>query len=366
MPRRRLWLAAVVLLLLAAGLLSLVEASSEPPRRPVSFPTHMREAEWKRHEARQTLPPPLAVTPRPGRPAIEPAPKRDPFVLALPVRPDEPVMVFEANALRHSRLGELFISCALAENPRTFSDFQKETGVDPLKDIDRVGFVGRAMVVSGYFDRARWERLVEEGRATVEAYGEAGRLYRQLDGSEVVGVWKNQLLVLGPDDAAARQAMDQLEGRSAPPESAVPEDLAYGEVYGVIPGATVQRLFSAQDQALGAKLAAAASRVELHVDAMQDVAAVVRVDGKDDQALGDLARTLGGALAAGRLSAKAGGDQPLTELLDAARVVNEQGRFSLELALPAATLERWFEDCAGRKEAGQRAGAPAPRPERAP
>jgi len=85
-------------------------------------------------------------------------------------------------------------------------------------------------------------------------------------------------------------------------------------------------------------------------------AAVVRVEGEDRAALGDLARTLGGALAAGRLQAKAGSDQPLVELLDAARVVDEGGRLSLELALPAATLERWFEGCAGR----QAPASPAP------
>jgi hypothetical protein len=145
-----------------------------------------------------------------------------------------------------------------------------------------------------------------------------------------------------------RQGLDQLEGRAPPPEASLREDQAYGEVYGVIPGAAVQRLFSAADRELGAKLAAA-GRVELHVDAMEDVAAVVRVEGEDRAALGDLARTLGGALAAGRLRAKAGSDQPLVELLDAARVVNEGGRLSLELALPAKTVERWFEGCAGRQ-----------------
>ena len=59
--------------------------------------------------------------------------------------------------------------------------------------------------------------------------------------------------------------------------------------------------------------------MELHVDAMQDVAAVVRVNGQDQAALSDLSRTLGGAVAAGRLQAQASGDRSLAELLDAAR-----------------------------------------------
>jgi len=358
MRRRRLWLpAAALLLLLSAGLLSLVETPAEPPRKVVRFPSHMRDTEWKRQEARQSLPPLAApatapTTPRPGG---DPPPRRDPFLVALPVKPGEPVVVFEANALRHSRLGELFIACTMVDDPRAIATFQEETGVDPLKDIDRIGVAGGSVVVSGFFDRARWDRLVAQGKLGVTPYGEGGRIYADGPG-RAMAVWRDQLVVLAPDEAAARLSLDQLEGRAPVPEAAIPEDLAYGEVYGVIPGAAVQRLFSPADRALGAKLAAAASRVELHVDAMEDVAAVVRVEGEDRAALGDLARTLGGALAAGRLQAKAGSDQPLVELLDAARVVDEGGRLSLELALPAATLERWFEGCAGR----QAPASPAP------
>jgi hypothetical protein len=84
---------------------------------------------------------------------------------------------------------------------------------------------------------------------------------------------------------------------------------------------------------------------------------VVRVEGADSGALRDLSRTLGGALAAGRLQAKASGDGPLADLLDAARVTPGDGRFALEMALPASTLERWFEGCAGRR---------TPRPPAAP
>jgi hypothetical protein len=354
MRRRHLWLAAAaLLLLLSAGLLSLVEAPAGPPRTEVRFPSHMREAERTRWKARQSLPPRPAPATAAGapRPDAEPPPRRDPFLVALPVKPGEPVVVFEANALRHSRLGELFIACAMADDPRALATFQEETGVDPLKDIDRIGVVGRSVVVSGFFDRARWDRLVDQGKLGVTPHGEGGRIYADGPG-RVMAVWRDQLVVLAPDEAAARLSLDQLEGRAPAPEPAIPEELAYGEVYGVIPGAAVQRLFSAADRELGAKLAAAASRVELHVDAMEDVAAVVRVDGEDRAALGDLARTLGGALAAGRLRAKAGSDQPLVELLDSARVVDEGGRLSLELALPAATLERWFEGCAGRQGRG--------------
>jgi hypothetical protein len=270
--------------------------------------------------------------------------------VALPTTPGQPVVIFEANALRHSRLGELFIRCALAVDPRTFEEVTRETGLDLLKDVDRVGFVGRAVVVSGTFERARWDQVEREMVGT--AYGDAGRLYREPGTSGTLARWSDQVMIYSADEADGRRAIDQLEGRAPPPPPVLDEALAYGEVYGLIPGQAVQRLFSPKDQALGARLAAAASRIELHVDAMQDVAAVVRVHGEDREALSDLARTLGGAIAAGRLQAQASGDARLAELLDGARVSPEDGRFSLELALPAATLERWFEGCAGRPPDG--------------
>jgi len=351
MRRRHLWLAAAAfLLLLSAGLLSLVEPSPAPPRRQVEFPAAHREADRQRQAARRTLERPAgpaASRPPSGGDAAPAAPaRRDPFLLALPVRPGEPVVVIEANALRHSRLGQLFVACTTAGDPRAFEKARRETGIDPLKDIDRVGVVGSSMVVSGFFDRARWDRLVAEGGREEAPYGEAGRIF-SAPGQGTIAVWRDQLVIVSPDAAAARQSLDQLEGRAPAPEGALPEEAAYGEVYGVIPGAAVQRLFSAADRELGARLAAAASRVELHVDAMEDVAAVVRMEGEDRAALGDLARSLGGALAAGRLQAKARGDAPLVELLDAARVVDGGQGLSLELALPASTVERWFEGCAG-------------------
>lgn len=349
--RQPAWLLLALLLLAAsAGLMALVE---DPPERPairVAFPSRMREAERRRNAERRTLAPAAAAAAPTEGPDADPGGEprgRDPFLTALPAAAGEPVVVFEANALRHSRLGELFIRCALARDAGAFDEVSRETGLDVLKDVDRVGFAGRTVVVSGTFGRARWDRM--EAGADAVAYGDEGRIYqdRGRAAAPAVARWRDQVVVLSPDAAGARQAIDQLEGRASLPAPVLDEALTYGEVYGVIPGEAVRRLFPAQDRELGDRLAAAAGRIELHVDAMQDVAAVVRVRGDDQGALSDLARSLGGVIAAGRLRAQAEGDDELADLLDAARVVPADGHFSLELAVPATTLERWFDGCGG-------------------
>ncbi|HYG69927.1 MAG TPA: hypothetical protein VD838_19780, partial [Anaeromyxobacteraceae bacterium] len=141
--------------------------------------------------------------------------------------------------------------------------------------------------------------------------------------------------------------------------AAIPDELAYGELYGVLPGDAARRLVPGDDDSLATQLAALARRVELHVDAMNDVAAVVRVRGDDAAGLSDLAKSLGAALTAARLQASATDDRQLAELLEFAKVSPEEGAFALELALPADRLERWFSRCAPEGRASAPAGGDA-------
>jgi hypothetical protein len=351
--RRIGWLAAAfALLLLGSWLSSLAEA--RPPaqvRARVAFPRAPRSQEYERMTARRTLAAPAAPAPT-GAPADDdpgPPQKRDPFLAALPAGADDPVMVFEANALRHSRLGELFVQCLLARDPRTFEKLQREIGIDVLKDVDRVAFVGGSVVVSGFFQRLDPDRLRKETLASPEQIGEDGVLYSSGSAPEpgrlAAGTWRDQIVVLSDDPAMVRRALDQLEGRAAPPGIELPDDIAYGEAYGVIPGDALRRILHDDRELLADRLAAAARRIELHVDAMQDVAAVARFQGDDASALSDLARAMGGVLAGARLHAQVTGDRVLADLLDQASVVPGETSFSVQVALPIERVESWFANC---------------------
>jgi hypothetical protein len=348
--RRRLWLvAAVILLVLGALVLSLGENEPVVTQAPrVDFPDRMRPAEEERAHARATL-----VLPQP--PAKEgerqPPAKRDPFLVSLPIAADRPVVVLEANALRHSRLGERLVACLLARDPDAFARIERELGVDPLKDVDRIGFAGDSVVVSGFFDRMHRDRL--EAESNPSSYGEHGRVYAPRSGKgPSVATWGEGLVLMG-DEASLHQSIDQLEGRAPPPETGIPEDMAYGEAYGVVPGEAVRRLLGRQDPELAQRIAAAASRVEFHVDAMDDVASVLRVRGDDGGRMDDLARSIGAALSVARVEAQAKDDKRMSELLEHARVLDHGESFSVEMAVDGDRLERWFEGC-------ERAAPPAP------
>ncbi len=357
-PKRLPLLAAVLLAALAALLLAVSErphdarAAAPAPQ----FPRHVRTAEYRRLEERRTLPPPpAAVAAAASVEDASPPPRRDPFLLALPRDPKRALLVLEANALRHSRLGELFVDCVFRD-PRhdPFEEVRRELGFDPLKDVDRVALADDGLVVSGFFGNAHFEQLRRESR--VSSYGEAGRVYRPLDGESAegeltVGTWGDHLVVAG-DERFVEQTIDRLEGRAADAPQVIPESLTYGEAYGVLPGDALKVLLRGENAELGERLARIASRIELHADAMRDVAVVARVSGDDEPGLEDLGKAFGAALAVGRFQARVRGDDRLVQLLEHARVERGGRSFSVELALPIDVLEGWFGGCRAAPPAG--------------
>jgi hypothetical protein len=354
--RLRFWIVAAVVLLAAGALLSgLADERKPPPQRQVRFPRWMRLEEKKRADARRTLAPVASVSlPAPAAEGGAVPERRDPFLVALPRDSRTGVVVLEANALRHSRIGKLYVDCVVrGSGGDPFEAMRDEAGIDPLKDVDRVAFAGDGFVVSGFFERARFDALERE--APMERYGDHGRVYSVATSGapSSLGMWRDQLIVFGPS-AFVRETLDRIEGRLPyDPVPVIAEELTFGEAYGVVPGSALRQLFSGTQGDLGRRLAEVAQRIELHADAMRDVALVARVTGADAAQLDDLATAFGAALSVGRLDAQVRGADEVAEVLEHARVQRGQGGFSLELALPIEVVERWFEGCGASAAAAE-------------
>jgi hypothetical protein len=91
----------------------------------------------------------------------------------------------------------------------------------------------------------------------------------------------------------------------------------------------------------------ALQRIELHVDASDDVALTADATGPVPGDVADLGKTLGTALALGRVKAQADGDQVLADLLSLAVVSphGREGRFTFDLALPMDVLKKHLGPC---------------------
>lgn len=349
--KRRSWLLIALLLIVAATALMLLseEPQPEPSAEPqVRLPRHLGAEELRRMEKRRTLPELLP-------PAQEDEPEaslrpRDP-VLAAIANGKGTAIVIEANAIRHSPIGELLLDCLAADGDE-LERFKQTSGLDPLKDLDRVAMTDEGLVLSGYLGGVRWGEVFER-KAVESSYGDRGRLYRfpLKDGrmrNKLFVTWGDDFAMMADSEDAARATIDRLEGRAEATPTLTEND-TYGEIYGVLSAEDLAKMLPDDQAELALRFREAASRVELHVDTSRDVGIVARVNGQNTGQVEDLGKALGGALSLARLKARADGDEDLYELMEYARVRPSGGTFNLELALPMEVLEKQLAWCRDEK-----------------
>jgi hypothetical protein len=362
MDRRRRWLWPVLAGLcfaLAAWLMLRGEPEQPSARRvdKVTLPRHATHQDFQRQEQRRTWNPPAPPEGAPQLPPDEAPGARDPLLLALPLGHDSSAMVVEANALANSPAGELMVQCFQQRTRgRGFERMREQLGIDPLKDVDRMAFWDNGAMVTGNFKAFPWDKVAESHE--VKGYGEHGTLYRPAmrsypleDGGtaevqHTVGRWKDQLVFFADSEEEAKEVLDRLEGRLRGGPGPLTEDLAYGELYGTVDVKDVAELLPDGDPKLKEDFLKAAQRVVVHMDATSDVGLVAEVQGPGGEVLGDVAKSLGGALALARMKATAEGDADLAELLELAKVNRDgDGRFGLELAIPLELIQKRMSYC---------------------
>jgi hypothetical protein len=371
--RRGLWLVfAVVLFGLAAWLMLSGQGEEEAPPPPkVAFPNRLRPAERERMEKRRTYVTPVVDA---GTVAQQPVRPSDPVLAALPRGKGKTAMVIEANAIRHSPIGEMLVECLLNREGADLERFKKETGVDPLQDLDRMVLTDDGVILSGNFGDERLKGLLSSRGSTSYDYGDGARLFEPAapqprpDGSTrrsgpQVGLWNNQMLVFGRSADGVKEVIDRVEGRGPDEPPVISESSTYGEMYGVISVEQLKKLFPPDQKELASRLAEVAENVELHVDASSDFAMTAQVKGADEAKVTDLGKSLGGALSLARMQAQAQGEKELAQLLDFAKVRPDGNEFKLELAVPLDVIKQQLAFCReqqGAQDAKPQEATPAP------
>lgn len=348
--RKRAWLIAAFLLLgLAAYLMSRGDSEATESRRPrVEFPRYAKQEEQERNRRRRTLPPPRAAL---NANDDAPRSKRDPVMTALPTAKGKSAIVFEASALKESPIGKHWLDCMMSPfERRRLAKFRDHFGVDLLEDIDRVAFSSeKVLVVSGDFSAARWDSI----GPSPQVYGDKGVMFDEDtrdDGRPgAIGIWNDEIILMGEDRAALEAAIDRLEDRAEPATPRIPEWGQYGDVYGFLSAEDLARMMPSDQGELAGRIREVVTEVELHVDASEDVALTADVHGSDPKEVEDLSKSLGAALALARLKAQTDGEKDLAELLDFAKIRPRGERSSMDLALPLDVLIQKMGPC--RKDA---------------
>ncbi len=329
-------------------------SSAEPPPPPkphVSLPKYMKESERERNVTRLTwLPPPSEFDA--GAAPAEPMPARDPVLAALPPTVKYAALVVEANAIRHSAIGDLLVDCFFAGRPDMLGEL-RDAGFDPLTAVDRISVADGTLVVSGDFSHTDFKAVLQADSS--QQYGRHATLYESHDGkgeTQFAGVWKNQMAVMGRTPEEVKATLDRLDGQGAAARPLIDQEQAYGEMYGVMTGAGLGRMVSQENPELAKVLTEAATKLKLHADVSRDVGLVADVEGHDPAKTEELRKALGSALVLARMRAKADGLNDEASILDLARVGGaEQGEFRLEAGLPFSFLEKNLKACAERGRA---------------
>jgi hypothetical protein len=337
------WGAVIALVVLVGWLLAL-GSKPEPPAPPVDFPRELRGPEKEREIARRTLAPPKAAEPpHAQRP-------RDPLLAAIG---GSSAVVLEVNALRNSPIGELWLKCLRASDGGELDLLRSKLGIDPVNRVDRLVFGPDDMVVTGQFQDVRWDQLLAGQSPT--RYGDQGSYYQVvMDGGMpmVATRWGDQIFSIDWSVDGAKARIDRIEGRGASPPPLLGEAQTYGDAYGVVEPALLVDFLSdvlPDKGALQSRLLSAATSLEFHLDASQDLALTAEVHGKDPAALNDLAHSLEAAFNLWRRYAQTHHEPELAALLDQAKVTPGTGTFSVQLALPLAILRDKLADCGQRR-----------------
>ena len=217
--------------------------------------------------------------------------------------------------------------------------FERTLGENLIRPVETPQ---KVVVVGGDFGDANWDAFGEDKRV----YGDKGVIIETVKGGpEYVGIWNDELMIVGSSQKEIEAALDRIEDRAPSHTPRIADFEQYGDVYGVVSAEDLAMMLPESERELAEKLKGAVENVELHVDASEDVAITAEVSGPVEADVSDLSKSLGAAFALARLQAQSKREKDLAELLDYASISPREGRFSIDLALPLDVLIQKMGPC---------------------
>jgi hypothetical protein len=346
--RRRGWwwlVLAAALLSLGAWVMLGAEPAPRPPPPSVSLPRKMKPIEMTRAMERRTWTP-TVVDAGEVVAALAPARPRDPLLSLMPETVERGAVVAEVNAIVNSELGGLLFDCVTAGGRGDLS-LMRDAGFDPKVHLDRIAVIDDAVVMTGQLGSLPFPK----GSVTRD-YGPRAKLVAfPGEQQRTAGLWNNQLVVYGGDEAMTRAIIDRLERGDASARPVLDDAQAYGEVYGVVGPQALADLFGDDDPSVRDLVVGATKGLALHVDVSHDVGVVADVQVKDAAKTDDLRKSIGSLLSIARLRAQNLGRTDEADLLDLARVRAGDGAgFRVEAGVPHELVKSMLQRCVDRQQ----------------
>jgi hypothetical protein len=291
-------------------------------------------------------PPPVKIAQQQlqaAAPLPAPEPRRPPRdkLTAFALAPGKRVAVVQVNALLNSPLWSRIKECS----PEGFDRVREGIaafGIDFERDIDRVALVPGGLAVSGFFEGKELAPQLAErwGGAQPQRYRDQ-TLYK---GEHTCVAQLGTLLVAGDPDQCEGLVDRALDG--APPQDA--EQELYGEIYARTDLGELKQEASGQGD-LYAALVKQLDSVTLRANVWDQVAVTLDGQPSGGGSAGELAAMARGLLSLAR-SQIGEDDVELRALAELAQVRAEDGKLSLDLAMPVNDLfDKLHLPCPGRQ-----------------
>ena len=157
------------------------------------------------------------------------------IALALGDAPAERKAYLNLAALRAGELGEGLLACLDAQVGAQLNETRARLGVDFRDALDRVAVRDELAVASGRFAGAHF--VSEGGAAAVpRRRGAHGTIWSHADDdAETIGIWNDEILVVGNNRQKVEAALDRLEAPPVKAATADPEAWRGGEIGGTVP-----------------------------------------------------------------------------------------------------------------------------------
>jgi hypothetical protein len=314
-------------------------------RDNLTFPTFQRPIDREREATRTTLAPAEAAEAK-----EKAAPAHDPLLVALPPEAVT-ALVFEAGTILKAPVGQAMLACVGKEERARMDKGVAEMGKTWVDLAERVGVAslpgkGGMFVVQGKLDGFDIQKL--EPHAEPRTYGAGTTIYDDTreDAWEFhAAVWHGSLLLGSHLPGVVEAAIDRLDSGGAGTTLAFDENEAYGEIYGKVGQADLERM---APEEMKSRLHDVAAHAEVHVDAITEVLMVMDVEGSDAKQVEDLGKSLGAAMAVGRLEARREGRDDVVRLVDQSRVrPYGDRRLRAEVAVPLDIMTKSMHGCGG-------------------
>ncbi|MCP4503396.1 MAG: hypothetical protein GY822_25980 [Deltaproteobacteria bacterium] len=253
--------------------------------------------------------------------------------------PNKANVFVDVQALAKSPLLKKLLACQPQEIS-ALEEIESVLGIDPLKDVHRVGVMDGVTAATGAFRDLKLPEEIGEGKP----YGESAFIYPPKEGEQHLAKVGDGLVLLGESKEQLQAAIDRVEKGGEVPSSTWSAGMNEADVVGNLDSKLLTALLKGMGKGFPEKAEELLKDGVVRLNVEDDITASFDFAATSAQNGTDLSKSIKGAIAALRMKAAADDEGHLADLLSQTRIEDfEDGTFAVDLAVPGPFLLKLLE-----------------------